>query len=100
MKCFFSELGRINKILSDLLSFSILENIQKMDTYIDNIVHSATVTVNLPKNIEIKENFEHVKAEIDSSKLSKALEQLIINARDSMPDGGTIYIGKTLWGFC
>lgn len=92
IEMFFSELGRINKILSDLLSFSILENIQKMDTYIDNIVHSATVTVNLPKNIEIKENFEHVKAEIDSSKLSKALEQLIINARDSMPDGGTIYI--------
>jgi signal transduction histidine kinase len=46
----------------------------------------------LPENIEIKENFERIKAEIDSSKLSKALEQLIINARDSMPDGGNIYV--------
>jgi signal transduction histidine kinase len=92
IEMFFAELERINKILSELLSFSILENIQKMDAYVDDIVHSATITVNLPKNIEIKENFEHVKAEIDCSNLSKVLEQLIINARDSMLDGGIIYI--------
>ena len=98
IKMFFDELDRINRVLSDLLSFSILGNIQKMDTYVDDIVHSATVTVNLSKNIKIKENFERVKAEIDSSKLSKALEQLIINARDSMPDGGIIYISVKCCG--
>jgi signal transduction histidine kinase len=96
IEMFFSEIDRINKILSHLLSFSRVENIQKIDTYVDDVVHSTTVMVNLPKNIEVKENFESVKAEIDSSKLSKALEQLIINARDSMSDGGTIYISVKL----
>jgi signal transduction histidine kinase len=92
IEMFFAEIGRINKILSDLLSFSRLENIQKTETYVDDVVHDASLTVNLPENIKIKEEFERIKAEIDSSKVSKALEQLIINARDSMPDGGNIYV--------
>lgn len=92
MRCFFAEIGRINKSLSDLPSFSRLENLQKTDIYVDDVVHDASVKVKLPENIKIKKNFERVKAEIDSFKFSKALEQLIINARDSMPDGGNICI--------
>jgi signal transduction histidine kinase len=92
LKMFFEESSRSSRILSDLLDFSRLESIHKTSVYIDDIVHHATVEVCLPENIEIKKSFEHVEAAIDAFRLCQALEQLIINAKDSMKDGGIIYI--------
>jgi signal transduction histidine kinase len=89
---FFSELDRISRIISELLSFSRLTDIQKSFIYIDEIVSSAVLSVNLPKNIKIEKNFEHFEAEVDSSRIKQALVQLIENAKDSMLSGGNIYI--------
>jgi hypothetical protein len=47
------------------------------------------LATDLSENIKIEESLERVQAEIDSSSLRQTLEQLIINAKDSMPKGGT-----------
>jgi two-component system NtrC family sensor kinase len=92
LKMFFSELNRSNRIISELLTFSRLGNVQKTFAYVDDVIHNVVLTTDLPENIKIEEDFERVEAEIDSSSLIQALEQLIMNAKDSMPKGGTIYI--------
>ncbi|MDR2437640.1 MAG: hypothetical protein LBD17_06235 [Endomicrobium sp.] len=92
LKMFFEESSKSSKILSDLLDFSRLESIHKTSVYIDDTVHQATVAACLPDNIEIKNSFEHIEVCIDAPRLCQALEQVIMNAKDSMKNGGIIYI--------
>jgi signal transduction histidine kinase len=89
---FFSEVDRISKIISELLSFSRLTNIQKSFIYIDEIVSNAVLLLNLPESIKIEKDLEHFEAEVDSSRIKQVLIQLIGNAKDSMLSGGNIYI--------
>jgi signal transduction histidine kinase len=92
LKMFFEESSRSSRILSDLLDFSRLERIHKTSVYVDDIVNHATIVACLPDNIEIKKSFEHIEASIDAPRLSQALGQLIMNAKDSMRNGGVIYM--------
>ncbi|MDR1474228.1 MAG: HAMP domain-containing protein [Endomicrobium sp.] len=92
LNTFFSEVDRISRIISELLSFSRLTNIQKSFIYIDEIVISAVFSANLPKNIKIEKDLEHFEAKVDSSRIKQALVHLIGNAKDSMSAGGNIYI--------
>jgi signal transduction histidine kinase len=92
LKMFFEESSRSSRILSDLLDFSRLEKIHKKSVYVDDIVNHAAIVACLPDNIEIKKSFEHVEASIDAPRLNQALGQLIMNAVDSMKNGGTIYM--------
>ncbi|MDR1087295.1 MAG: HAMP domain-containing protein [Endomicrobium sp.] len=89
---FFSEVDRISRIISELLSFSRLTSIQKSFIFIDELASSAVLSVNLPENVKIERDLEHFEAEVDSSRIKQALVQLIGNAKDSMLSGGSIRI--------
>jgi signal transduction histidine kinase len=100
LKMFFEESSRSGRILSDLLDFARLDSIHKTAVYVDEVVHRVMVEACLPKNIEIRENFDRIEAYVDASKLSQALRHLIINAKDSMREGGIIDISvKNSAGF-
>jgi signal transduction histidine kinase len=100
LKMFFEESSRSGRIISDLLDFARLDSIHKTAVCVDEAVHRVMVEVCLPKNIEIRENFDRIEAYVDASKLSQALRHLIINAKDSMREGGTIDISvKNSAGF-
>ncbi len=92
-----TEINRIESILNDLLSFAKPSALSLTDTDIKKTVeHALNLTVNqLSKNrVEVKTDFANelpiIKA--DTNKLLQVFINLILNANDAMPDGGTLNI--------
>ncbi|MCL1973063.1 MAG: ATP-binding protein [Endomicrobia bacterium] len=87
-----SDVSRANKIITDLLDYSRAKKLNKLEMWIDEFVDKAISNVALPQNIEIVKNFEHFKGVVDPDKMTQVIINLISNARDAMPDGGTITV--------
>ncbi len=92
-----TEINRIESILNELLAFAKPSPLSLTDTDIKKTLeHALNLTANqLGKNkVEVKTDFSNdlplIKA--DTNKLLQVFINLILNANDAMPDGGTLII--------
>ena len=94
-----NQVDRIVKISEALLKFSRMrkadekKNINISDLFRDTLLLVEKELLN--KKIEVRKEFEEGAPPIavDTNQLSQVLFNLINNARDAMPDGGTITLG-------
>ncbi|ACC98749.1 Integral membrane sensor signal transduction histidine kinase [Elusimicrobium minutum Pei191] len=90
-----SEVRQANRIVEEVLGYARdrKQNITRVDlnSYLKDIV----TTHPLPQGIRIVQNYDetHPAVNIDSEEIKQAVRNLITNAFDVMPDGGTLNIG-------
>lgn len=89
-----SAVSRAASLTSQLLAFSRKQLLQPRVLDVSAVLHGVArmlarlLTENIELKIEIEPSLARVK--VDQSQLEQALVNLAVNARDAMPDGGTL----------
>jgi signal transduction histidine kinase len=89
-----SQVLYMNKIVTDLQDFSRPVSFSPSKTNIKNVIDEVLQSVVIPKNVKIDNNIatNAPKVMIDGSSMKRVFSNLILNACQAMPDGGTITI--------
>jgi signal transduction histidine kinase len=87
---------RMTEIIRELLDFSRRRGVQRQDVRVADVIHQATTLLEPiaeEKGVDIVvEPMAALRAEIDVNKLLQVLTNLMTNAVQAMPDGGTLTI--------
>jgi len=87
------DIGYSNKIITDLLEYSRETRLELTESELGSIVKEALSIVKVPKNIQVADLTEdHPKIEVDVDKLRRSFVNIIRNAAEAMPQGGTLTI--------
>jgi len=88
------------ELVKRLMKFSRAEDMQIQPIQINSLVHEVLQLVRptLPENVHVDEYFHPNLPEIEADKagLEQVLVNLLVNARDAMPDGGYLSIATEL----
>ncbi|NIV44450.1 hypothetical protein GWN49_06180, partial [Candidatus Bathyarchaeota archaeon] len=82
-----------NKIINDLLTYSGEIRLELLETVLKLVIEDALSSVRIPRNVRIfnlAEDEHPVKADVE--KMTRVFVNIIRNALDSMPGGGTLTI--------
>ncbi len=82
----------INKIVVDLQDFARPLSPRTEETDLKRVVDQLLAKDSLPQNIKIKRKFDTEKVVADSSFINRIMYNLITNAVQAMPNGGTLTI--------
>ncbi len=86
----------MDKIVSDLQAFVRPIKVDKapinLKEIIDNVISSVTIPTSISVQTQIDENFPQIKA--DPQLVKRVLINLVTNAVQAMPDGGTITVNS------
>jgi PAS domain S-box-containing protein len=86
---------RSDKIMNDLLEYSKEIHLEPVQTDAKSITDSALKLVRIPKKIRvINSGKKEPKIELDGDRMARVLVNLIMNAVDAMPEGGTVRIAS------
>lgn len=90
------QLGRINRIVENLLKAGRLPKLERQATDVNEILHEAldlNVDLCRKQGIEINRSLEPLpKLEADTDQLRQVFVNLILNATQAMPVGGTLSV--------
>lgn len=87
------ELERANKIIGDLLEFSVGRKPVMRSINISNLISDALSRVDIPGNIKLKLNIpENFKIYCDAEQIQRVFINLILNAIQAMEEGGELEI--------
>ncbi|MBW1825216.1 MAG: GHKL domain-containing protein [Deltaproteobacteria bacterium] len=90
------EVNRINKIVNGLLDYARPRKVELLKTNIPELVDETLSSLNAnfdEHHITIKKNYNQIPPiEIDPEQIRQVLLNLILNAVEAMPDGGTIEV--------
>ncbi|MDR2616347.1 MAG: hypothetical protein LBC22_00805 [Endomicrobium sp.] len=86
------DIRRINNILTELLDYSEVKNLNRTQNYVDEVINKIIESTSLPSNISLKMGLKHIAALIDKESFVKIVRHLVANAVDAMPRGGEIFI--------
>jgi signal transduction histidine kinase len=82
-----------DKIVNDLLDYSREMRLTQEDCSPKAIINYIILSLKVPKEVKILEHVEdHVSLYIDETKMQRVFTNLITNAFDAMPNGGTLEI--------
>jgi PAS domain S-box-containing protein len=82
-----------NKIINDLLDYSKEMRLERKEISIDVLLTQALAMVQIPKKVMVVKQFTNPsELNVDSDKLERVFINLVKNAIDAMPDGGSIFI--------
>lgn len=93
-----SEADRCRKIVSGLLQFARKNKVEARSTGIRALIERTVRTRKLPPNIAVVHEHanEDARAEIDQDQVAQVITNLLNNAVDAMPDGGTLTLRSRL----
>ncbi|MHA1681202.1 MAG: PAS domain S-box protein [Promethearchaeota archaeon] len=93
-----SEIKRSKKIINDLLDASRIGKTELSDGNLNEIVNNAINRVEKPLNVKVDLSLdtEIPNIKIDGEQLVQAIQNIIINAYEAMPDGGSLTISTKL----
>jgi two-component system, sporulation sensor kinase A len=84
-----------NKILNELVDYSEDIKLEVAETNPHTLVTDALAIIEVPKNIKLNlKNSKKTKIALDSDRMRRVLINLISNAVESMPDGGTLTVAS------
>ncbi len=87
------EVAASNKIVSDLLGYSRTRAVKLNRNDINAIIRESVEVVGIPDNISLEENIkDKLLAMVDPDEAREMFINIIDNACQSMPDGGTLTI--------
>ena len=91
------EIQRINKIIRELLDFSRPSVIEIKEVDVNNVIENCISLLSYQKSFKSIESSLQLKQDIpliqaDESQIQQVFVNLIINAVDSMPDGGKLIV--------
>ena len=93
------ELSNLNKIVNNFLQLCRVEKLElksnkEIKKIMDNIITYLQEINKISSKIKIKKNYESLnsKIQIDSSQITQALSNVIMNALEAMPRGGELTI--------
>jgi len=82
-----------NKIINDLLEYSRELHLELTESNAKSIAREALALVKAPRSIRVVDSSEgEPKVAVDADKMMRVFVNLIQNAIDAMPDGGTLTI--------
>ena len=84
-----------NNIVSDLLDFSREIKLDKAKTTPKKLVDSSLLLIHLKSNVEIRNKTDDTfELFVDLGRINRVFSNLVKNAIDAMPDGGTLTISN------
>lgn len=93
------DIQRSDKIINDLLEYSKEIRLEPVQTDAKSITETALKLVKIPKKMHVVNSAKkEPKIELDREKMIRVLVNLITNAVDAMPKGGTLTIASTRSG--
>jgi signal transduction histidine kinase len=82
-----------NKIINDLLEYSREMQLELVTTTPETLMQMALVRVHAPANIRIVDKTrDTTEVNVDSVKITRVFVNIILNALDAMPNGGTLTV--------
>lgn len=88
-----------NKIINDLLDYSREIRLECKEVSVKLLAKSALAMVPIPEKVQILTNIEEdQKINADEEKMTRVFINLLKNAIDAMPDGGTIHLNSVTVG--
>jgi PAS domain S-box-containing protein len=89
-----------NKIINDLLDYSREIRLERKDISLGYLFSEVFSTVRVPEKVKVVNRFsETAELKVDNDKVERIFVNLIENALDAMPNGGTLTIsGKEVNG--
>ena len=95
-----SEVNASDKIIEDILAFARIKETDQKKCKVDRIIKKAVSIANIPENIDFKIEMDGVlpEAMLDSSQIKMVFYNIILNAIQSMPDGGSLSIKGSVEG--
>lgn len=90
-----------NKIVSDLLEYSRDIQLDRSATNMLKLLEDALSSIDIPENVVVVNNVGEEYVEVDGQYVKRVFLNIIRNAFDAMPDGGTLTITsrKSIRGF-
>ena len=79
-----------NKIISDLLEYSRSQQLSKTPVVLKELMEDSLSTIEAPRNIQIINEVGDEEIEIDGQQIKRVFINMIKNAFDAMPEGGTL----------
>jgi iron only hydrogenase large subunit-like protein/nitrogen-specific signal transduction histidine kinase len=94
LKLIVEQAGRCKKIVAGLLNFARKNQVNHQRVSIKELVNHSLESLIIPAKvrIDITDNTTNPEAMLDSEQMMQVLTNLIKNAIDAMPDGGSINI--------
>jgi len=94
-----SEAERCRKIVSGLLQFARKNKVEARATNIPALVAKTVRTLPIPQRVSVRidNEDENLDAEIDQDQVAQLLTNLVNNAIDAMPEGGTLSLRTRSW---
>jgi len=87
-----------NRIVADLLEFSRPTELKKAPVQLKQLVEESMKDVPIPPNVRLVTRLNDGQIRVDASKIKRVLQNLISNAIDAMPGGGTLKVTCGLEG--
>jgi signal transduction histidine kinase len=82
-----------NKILNDLLDYSREIKLEKEVIKLDALINCSLLSSRVPETIKVTNEIDKsLEVTVDSAKINRVFINLITNAVDSMPNGGSLTI--------
>lgn len=94
LKLIVEQAGRCKKIVAGLLNFARKNQVNHQTVSIKELVNHSLESLIIPAKVKISisDNTTNPEAMLDSEQMMQVLTNLIKNAMDAMPDGGSINI--------
>ncbi len=81
-----------NKIINDLLDYSREIRLDRKDIPVGVLLSEALAMVQVPEKVKIVNNLTNAEVNVDEDRIKRVFINLIKNAVDAMPNGGTLTI--------
>jgi signal transduction histidine kinase len=92
------EIWEANRIIGDLLEYARIRPAIPALVELRQVVNGALDAEPLPDSINVEIKIEDLTLHVDEKQVRSALSNLIRNAREAMPDGGTLRFTSQLRG--
>lgn len=79
-----------NKIVSDLLEYSRDLKLNKTPVVIKELLEDSLSSIEIPRNVQIINEVDEEEVEIDGHHMKRVFINMLKNAFDAMPEGGTL----------